>query len=57
MMEEFNHRPKPYLLLSSTCDEILSWMIEIWMENPLVSNSNCNTANLQSPPKITRNDK
>ena len=26
---------KPYVLLSATCDEILSWMIEIWMEESL----------------------
>ena len=26
---------KPYVLLSATCDEILSWMIEIRMEKPL----------------------
>ena len=25
----------PYLLLSATCDEILSWMIESWMEKSL----------------------
>ena len=30
--DEFIHWPKPYLLLSATCDEILSWMIEIWMK-------------------------
>ena len=24
--------PKPYLLLSATCNEILSWIIEIWRE-------------------------
>ena len=28
-MDEFIHRPKPYLLLLATCDEILSLMIEI----------------------------
>ena len=56
-MDEFIHWPKPYLLLSATCDEILSWMIEIWMENNLVSDSNCNTVNLQPPKKFTRNDK
>ena len=32
MMDAFIHWPKPYLLLPTTCDEILSWMIEIWME-------------------------
>ena len=52
-MDEFIHWPKPYLLLSTTCDEILSRMIEIWMKNHLVSDSdyNYNTINLQSPPK------
>ena len=39
---------KPYLLLSATFDEILSWMIEIWMQNQLIIDSNCNTANLYS---------
>jgi hypothetical protein len=29
MMYEFIHWPKPYLHLSATCDEILSWMIKI----------------------------
>ena len=29
MMDKFINCPKPYLLLSGTCDEILSWMIEI----------------------------
>ena len=28
MIDDFIHWPKPYLLLSATCDEILSWMIE-----------------------------
>ena len=27
------------------CDEILSWMIEIWMKNHLVSDNICNTIN------------
>ena len=40
--DEFIHWPKPYLLFSATCDEMLSWMIEIWMENHLVSNGNWN---------------
>ena len=42
----------PNLLLSSTCDEILSWMIEIWMKTQLVSDSNCNIVNLYSPKKL-----
>jgi hypothetical protein len=33
--------PKLYFPLSTTCDEILSWM-----KTHLVSGSNCNTANL-----------
>ena len=43
--------PKSYLLSSATCDEILSWMIEIWMKNHLISESNWNTINLYSPQK------
>ena len=43
MMDEFIHWPKPYLLLSATCDGKLSWMIKIWIKNHLVSDSNCNT--------------
>ena len=45
MMDEFIHWLKPYLLLSATCDEMLSWVIEIGMKNHLVSDSNCNTVN------------
>ena len=45
-VDEFLHWPKPYLLLSTICDEILSWMMEIWMTNPLVSDNACNTVNL-----------
>ena len=44
VMDEFVYWPKPYLLLSAVCDEILSWMIEIWMKNHSVSHGNCNTA-------------
>ena len=54
MMDEFIQWRKPYLLLSATCDEILSWMIECWMKNHLVSDSNYNIVNLQFPQKITR---
>ena len=43
MMHEFIHWPKPYLLLPTTCDELLSWMIKIWMKNHFISDSNCNT--------------
>ena len=52
MMDEFIRWPKPYLLFSPTCDEILSWMIEI-----LISDSNHNTVNLLTPKFFTRNDK
>ena len=48
----FIHWPKSYLLLSVACDEKLSWMIKNWMENCLVSDSNCNTVNLYSPKNI-----
>ena len=34
-----------------TCDEMLSWMIEIWMESLLVSDSNCNTVIYNPSPK------
>ena len=40
-----------YILLSTTCDEILRWMMEIWMKNHLVSDNNRNTANLIPPKK------
>jgi hypothetical protein len=42
MMDEFINWPEPYLLLPATCDEILLWMIEIWVKNHLVSDYNCN---------------
>ena len=45
-MDEFINWPKPYLLLSATCDELLSQMIKVWMKNRLVSDNNCNTINL-----------
>ena len=48
MMDEFIHWPKLYFLLSTACDEILLWVIEIWMKDHLLSdNYNCNTINLQ----------
>ena len=46
MMGEFIHWPEPCLLLSATRDEILSWMIEIWMKCHLVSDNYCNPKNL-----------
>ena len=36
----------PTLLLLATCDEILSWMIGIWMKHHLVSDSNWKSVNL-----------
>ena len=45
-MDEFIRWPKPYLLFSTTCDEILSWVIEMWMKYYLVSDSYCDTVNL-----------
>ena len=50
MMDELIHWSKPCFLLSATCGEILSWLIEIWMKVHLVSDSRCNTLNLISPP-------
>jgi hypothetical protein len=47
MMDEFKRWSKSYLLLLATYDEILSWLIEIWMKKYLVSNSNCK----YNPPK------
>ena len=46
MMDEFTHWPKPYLLFSTSYDEILSWMIENWMKSHLVSDNICNTVNI-----------
>ena len=57
MMDEFICWPKPYLLLSPTCDEILSWMIKIWMKNHLECDTNCTVVNLLCPECFTRNDK
>ena len=50
-MDKFIYGPKPYLLLSTTCDAILSWMIEIWIRNHLGSDGNCNIVNLYCPQK------
>ena len=46
LMDEFIHWPKPNLLLLTTRDEILSWIVAIQMKNQLVSDSNCNTINI-----------
>ena len=45
MMDEFIHWPKPYLLLSTTCVEIVmdDWKLD---QNHLVIDSNCNSVNL-----------
>jgi hypothetical protein len=45
------HWLKPQLLLSATCDRILSWMIEVWMKHHLASDSNCNTTQFYNHPK------
>ena len=45
-MDELIHWPKSYLLLSTIYDEILSWPIENWMRNHLVSDSNGIPGNL-----------
>jgi hypothetical protein len=42
MIDEFARWPKPDLLLLATCVEILSWINEVWMENHLVRDDNCN---------------
>ena len=34
------------------CNEILSWMIEIWMKNRLGSDNNCNTCKSRMPQNI-----
>ena len=51
-MDEFIRWPKPYLLLSATCDEMLSWMVENWIKSHVVRDSNCNTVNPFSPQKL-----
>jgi hypothetical protein len=48
MMVEFIHW-LVYFLMSTTLDEILSWIIKIWMKNHLVSDGNCDIVNLESP--------
>ena len=45
MMDESIQWPKPDLLQSTTCDVILSWMIESWMKNHLVCNNIYNIVN------------
>ena len=53
MMEEFIRWPKPYLLLSATYHETLSWMIGNWMNFHLVSDDICKTV-IFNPPQNTR---
>ena len=61
LMNEFTNIVILITLSSSTvgiccilhlCDELLSWMIEIWMKNHLVSDRNCNIVNLQCPNNV-----
>jgi hypothetical protein len=52
MMDGFIHWPNPNLLVSTTCDEVLSWMIEIWMKNRFVSDSHCNIVFYNAPKKL-----
>ena len=49
MIDEFIHWPKPYLFLSSICDEILSWRIKY-----LVRDNIYNAVNLYSPSNNVR---
>ena len=51
MADEFIHWPKSRLLLSTTCDEILSWMDEIWMKNHLASDNTSQHCNFIISPK------
>ena len=51
VMVEFIHWEKFHILLTTTCDEILSWMIKIWLKIHLVSDSKCNYVNLYGIPK------
>ena len=52
VLDEFIHWPKPYLLLSTTCDAILSWMMEIEMKIQLISGNNCNARIYNLPKKL-----
>ena len=51
-MDEFIHWSKPYLLLSTSCDEYI--FMNDWI---LDEKSLGNIVNLESPQKFTRNDK
>ena len=51
IMDEFIHWSKSTFF----CQQLVTqYMIEIWMENHLISDSGCNNINLQSP-KMTNN--
>ena len=44
MMDEFVHWPKLYLLLSTTCHEMLSWMMDEfirWLKPYLLVSATC----------------
>ena len=45
-MDEFTRWPKPFALLPTIFDEILSWMTRIWMNNHLMIDNIHNTTNL-----------
>ena len=47
MMDESRTLAKTLPSLVGTCDDLLSWMIEIWIKKiHLVSANNCNIVNL-----------
>jgi len=52
MMDDLIDWPTPYLQSLATCDELLVRMIEIRMENHLVSDNTCNIVNLYPPKKL-----
>ena len=46
------------LVYSALCNEMMSWMIETWMENHLVRDNNCNLCRSIVPNMfLQRNDK
>ena len=51
MTDEFIHWPNPHLLLSATCDEILSWTTKFFMKHYLVSNYIA-TLYFYNPPNV-----
>ena len=52
MMDVFVHWPKSYFLFSATCDEVLSWMVEIWMKIHLISDGKYSIVDLKIPQNI-----